>query len=206
MIDKIFDKVYLVNLPQFKENLELSKQEFKKISLENWELIPGIIINGGSTHKDRENGCKAAHLNIIRDAKEKNYKNILIFEDDIEFDKNFNNYIDKIKDFIEKEEWNLFYLGGNIKDYAESYKLGFKRVNWMQTTHAYAINSCAYDLILNSKDIDKPIDLIYVTEINSLRKSYVTNPRLAFQRPGLSYIVGQFRNYTELRDKKERRY
>lgn len=206
MVDKIFDKVFLINLPEFKENLELSKKELEKHNIENWELFSGIKINNGATHKDRENGCKASHLNIIKKAKENNYKNILIFEDDIELDKDFNKYINKIKDFIDNEDWNFLYLGGNIKDYTTPYKDGFKKVNWMQTTHAYAINNKIYDLILNSAHLDKPIDLIYISEVNSLGKSFVTYPRIAFQRPGISYIIGQFRDYKGLREKKDRRY
>lgn len=206
MISELFDEVYLLNLPQFEDKLKLSVEQLTSIGIDNFKVFDGEIVNEGKTFNDRHQGCTNSHFRIIKHAKEQGYKRILIFEDDIEFSADFNSHFEKIKDFIDNNEWNFFYLGGNIKDTPVPYNSSINRANLVHTTHAYAINSCCFDTILNIENLKRPIDVIWASEVNSLNKSFILNPRIAFQRAGLSYIIGQYRDYKGLREKKGVKY
>ena len=113
----------------------------KKI-LNNKFLIPGYGAYG----------CKLSHIGILEDAKRKNYNKILILEDDLFFDKEFNkkfkeNYFDLI--INRNTDYKLLYLGSN--KFRGNIYGGF----------AYVIDLTIIDLILPSTHDNRPIDDIY---------------------------------------------
>ena len=52
-----------------------------------------------------------AYLTILKNAKEKNYNNILILEDDFFFDKKIRNHANEIDNFITNNDFDIYYLG-----------------------------------------------------------------------------------------------
>jgi GR25 family glycosyltransferase involved in LPS biosynthesis len=69
-------------------------------------------------------GCLLSHLKVMQDAREKNYKSILILEDDFLFKNNFENeYLNAIS-FI-PENWDFIYFGkkqGNSSEINAQFK------------------------------------------------------------------------------------
>ena len=62
-------------------------------------------------------GTKQSHLAIVKDAIYRNYKKILIFEDDIIFHKNFDENFNRQYENVLKvnPRWDLLYLGCSFK-------------------------------------------------------------------------------------------
>lgn len=62
-----------------------------------------------------ELGAALSHINIYEDMLEKNYKNVLIIEDDVDFDENFvgrfMNYFHQLNKIT--QDWEFVYLGGH---------------------------------------------------------------------------------------------
>jgi len=102
-------------------------------------------------------GCALSHYNVIKMAKENNWENVMILEDDVILHKNFNKYMNYIVDEIKNEEWHLLY---GFKDYPRPTTVKiiktFKYVNQIKeigSTHCYCINKSAYDATLIHYDI-----------------------------------------------------
>ena len=78
-----------------------------------------IVHNKGFKTCDKTNLIKQtstfdlsdAYLTILKNAKENNYNNILIFEDDFFFDKEIVNHANEIDNFIGNYDFNTYYLG-----------------------------------------------------------------------------------------------
>jgi GR25 family glycosyltransferase involved in LPS biosynthesis len=164
-INEYFDKIYCINLLSRVDRWENVSKEFesKGILVErflatdrikqavNLDIDPeisskiGILENGGAL------GCLLSHLNLIRDAKEKGYNRILVFEDDVVFSKDFNDRISDISDI----DWKMLYLGASQFDWDSiEIKKGFYNCKKTLGTFAYCIDSSVYDdliTLLSSK-------------------------------------------------------
>ena len=112
-------------------------------------------------------GCSLSHMSIIKLAKQQNFENVLIFEDDIQID---NPTLAKTQMELCFEElktikWDMMYFGGQpISDctrVTNNIAKCFRGAPY--TTHAYAVNHTYYDKLL-SIDIwhHDVIDVIYV--------------------------------------------
>ena len=88
-------------------------------------------------------------LNMILDAKKYKYENILVFQDDIYFIKDFKKQF--IKFINNVTDWKLLYLGANDKNIKN------KNVNYiLKKIYYHPIDKCdgAFGLIINSKIYD----------------------------------------------------
>lgn len=153
-------------------------------SLDNKELITSISRATAESHKK-----------IISTAKERNYKNVLILEDDAFFlnDENVKGLtiIEKSLDDLNNIlNWEVFFLGTNIHD--KSLNLvgnNLIKCNSCVSTHAYILNSNSFDKLLS-------LDLTthYAMDIwidQCLTEKYVAYPMAVPQRGGdLSDIGG----------------
>jgi len=98
MADKI-DKIFYINLDRRTDRRDLIEMDLAKIGL-NAERFPGIQFEPGIV------GCGKSHLAVMKMAKERGYKNVLILEDDFTF-------------LISKEELDvaLEKFFSNVKEY-----------------------------------------------------------------------------------------
>ena len=100
----------------------------------------------GIRDADPYTGCKKSHLKCVGLAKERGYKNLLVFEDDVVFIRPLN-YLDKAIPEL-PEDWELFYLGIRLKKVPRIHSKHLLRVKAGKTTHAVAYNGRVFDLIL----------------------------------------------------------
>ena len=160
----------------------------------------------------RRGGCSLSHFNIIKMAKENNFKNVLIFEDDI-----INNVPSRelqiqldtaIKEL--PSNWEIFYVTANpthmhghyppVSNYSEN----LCRVHAAHTTHAIAINNNVFDEILeNGANMDTiirwtetwvAIDTFYIKKIHCKGNTYMPKKLLINQRNCFSDIENCIRN------------
>ena len=164
-INDYFDKIYCLNLDRRKDKWVSVKKRFNElqINVERFSAIDGNTLTEEELIKyDKINkyeiGCTLSHYQIIKNAKENNYKRILIFEDDVLFIDDFHLlFRDKISKL---ENWKLFYLGGSQWQWGDiEFINGFYYTNHTDGTFAYAVDESIYDEILSTIRInDKPID------------------------------------------------
>jgi GR25 family glycosyltransferase involved in LPS biosynthesis len=205
-LNDCFEKIYCVNLERRPERWDLCKEAFSQynINVERYEAVDGTKHDRVGRMSHGEVGCLLSHLNILKKCKEDNVSNVLILEDDVEFrpnfDKLFSEYIEEVP------EWDILYLGAThalcypymnrppIKVTDHVYK-----VYNAHATHAYAINSSCYDLLIDFvSKMEGPLDVIY-TKLQAYLRTYIFRPHLAWQRSDFSDIAGKHVNYDFLK-------
>lgn len=171
-LNKYFSHIYVLNLDSEKEkyinisnslnDLNINFSRFSAYGKNN-----NIVIENFNKIKENKNalikqigamGCLISHREIIKDAINNDYENILILEDDAHFCFGFSEKINILK--LIPSKWSLLYLGASQHDWS-SVKVKQNYYNAVKTdgTFAYAINKKAYNAILKlSEEMLHPID------------------------------------------------
>lgn len=83
ILKKNFDNIFCINLNERKDKWNHCKEEFKKYNiLDLVERYPAINYKKDPS---RVRSITTSHINVIKLAKERQYDNVLIFEDDFKF-------------------------------------------------------------------------------------------------------------------------
>jgi GR25 family glycosyltransferase involved in LPS biosynthesis len=212
-----FDHIYCINLLRRQDRWEESKANFSKLNIMNKiERIEGVDgnflypnVTGRSKRYVGIFGCNHSHLNIINDAIEKDYGNILILEDDVEFHNDFLNLFDQFSDQI-NFQWDLLYLGGNYRIIKNKIQQNVLQMEKVFTTHSYAISNNVYKILkkeigdsINNYINNKRLGVIDVIISNLIKKEkllcYGFYPKLTWQRTSYSDLRYAVKDYKVLR-------
>ena len=125
-------------------------------------------------------GCLISHLEILKDAKKNNYKNILILEDDIIISKYYKSQLCFLNDYIRKQ-YDVIYLGAsqhcwkNI-DIKDNYYLTKNTTGGF----AYIVNNTFYtEMITGLKQLNQPAD-VFLTTIQKKKEIIALYPNMFY--------------------------
>lgn len=191
-----FDKTYLINLKNRPDRLKSFQEEVTKYDLGNYDVFTAI--NGkeiknkpNSVLSDGEIGVILSNIEILKDAKEKKYKKILIVEDDCYF----TDEVKKIHDYMKflPNEWDMLYFGGNHNTHVGVGPPTIINEKVIKLHHTYA----AHFVVIDSKMFDeilfllsmfnKQLDVVY-SDLQKKYNVYSFYPAIAKQKEGFSDI------------------
>jgi len=202
------DHILCINLDSRKDRWAECVEEFKKLNIENLvERYPAIQNKIGIC------GCTMSHVNCIKIAKERNYKNILILEDDVVFNNNIffevlYNAFDQLKS--KNLQYDLIYLSSNLRgDDNKLIDKNLAKIVSAKAAHAYIVNSTIYDYIMDvyskinwddkymwtHENPDRMNIDVWYKNIQKMGNTYGTYPAIADQRSGYSDIIKQNSDY-----------
>jgi GR25 family glycosyltransferase involved in LPS biosynthesis len=149
-INTYFDKIFYINLDKDVDKNTSILSLFKKQNITNFQRVSGHIYKKPTFEKDYRNfikddtkyilgslGCRDAHLEAIRLAKQNKYQRILILEDDIDILQDLNELITNNELIL--NDWDMLYFGGMVEPFFRNQIVG---------AYAYGVNSIVYDDIL----------------------------------------------------------
>lgn len=187
-LKKIVDQIYIINLDKDINRMKILDKKMKKLNL-NYKRIAGI--DGKKVYKKYnknnlttgELGCLLSHIYILEDAINNNYENILIFEDDVIFHKNFlNKFYKNYKYLIQNEKkFDIIYLGASQKHNWNNViiKKKYMIANRLDGTFAMIINKNIFNKILyQAKTLKYPIDSVLYYFIQNHSRAYCFLPYL----------------------------
>jgi len=196
----MFGAVRYINLEHRKDRKDQIEAELHKMGIENFKRFPAVKEEFGAL------GCLKSHLNLLKEAKDKKFKNILILEDDFEFllsKEDFWKLMESVKD-LDYDVLLFGYNNGNLK--SEKVNDVYSKVLEAQTTSAYLVNEKFYDTfiktfeeclkqLVKTQDIYKyPADQCWKT-IQPQNKWYVFHTRVGKQRKSFSNVAKINANY-----------
>lgn len=206
-----------INLPSREDRKKEFEAELQRVKLNGVERVDAIQLtveeneiinkNGGWIHppseefQDRidrlndilifQRSCTESHKKAVKVAKDNNWDNVLIFEDDCRFTTtNIKEVLTDVKEFINSNNnWDLIFLGVNLKHVPEKYNERFYKLNGrFYTTHAYLINKRFYDTLLSYEHKTCcNIDVLY-TDLASTKEYFLYHKLFAIQKTGFSDI------------------
>lgn len=204
-----FDKIFCINLQKRTDRWNECLKIFKLLNIfERVERFEAINFNENNSVDPRIKGrcgCTQSHLNLILEAREKKYKNILIFEDDINIHAPTNIVNEVLQNCIEglPDDWEMFYLSANPLNHVPNSVIPYSKnlctVTSAFTTHSIAINHTLYDTIIQeySKYENNVVNIVNrLTNIDGFYIDFVL-PRLKTYMPK-QLLFTQRCNYSDI--------
>lgn len=208
----MFDHILCVNLDDRADKWDQCVKHFNEIGLHNVQRFSAIRPARYTNPVHRGIlGCRQSHIDCIKLAKANNWDSVLILEDDVEFHSSVGE-LSAVCDTLQSTHWHLCYFGANleISNNVVVDSSGLLRLmDGALTTHCYAVNNTAYDILLTyfasiehlpvisaSQQAELAIDSIY-RRLSASGQLVALHSRqlLCSQRPGFSDIRGAHRDY-----------
>jgi GR25 family glycosyltransferase involved in LPS biosynthesis len=132
-----FDRLYCVSLREREDRRNSALEEFSKAGLA--DRVEFVL---GERHpSDMEQGVYESHMICLRKGLEAGARNIVIFEDDVEFDRFDPERLRSCTDFLRKQpEWKVLLIGALIRSSRKTTNPCVQKVRYQSLTHAYALN------------------------------------------------------------------
>ena len=185
-INLTWDKIYIINLLRRSDRKEEMIKKLEKENITNYEFVEAFdgksqeVIDKHEKIKSTTGtkilssghfGCLLSHIKVIEMAKENKYERIIILEDDVNFEKNFNSIIKSIK----LPKFDILYLGGitnRIKLFFEDW--GYPE--HVMGAYAYMLTKKMYEPILNELyKYEQYVDILYLQKIQKEYKVIILN-------------------------------
>jgi GR25 family glycosyltransferase involved in LPS biosynthesis len=201
MINNYFDKIYCVNLDRRPDKWALCEKEFAKhgLTVERFPAIDGTTIPYEGRLPAGAVGNAMSHAKILRMAKDEHFENVLILEDDVEFDNNLQEKFESWRKQV-PDEWNLLYFGGN-HNWIKQIPLcapNLMKITNTYATHAYAVEKTVYNLVIEQLEGLSTEGDVIMAQIQKMCNAFCFVPNIAWQRPGISDVFNIYQDYSFL--------
>ena len=203
------DKIFLLNLPSRVDRLEESRVEFNKLCIPNnqWECFEAYKGADLAVQQRFQKeftaycakqpitratngafGCLLSHFSMIKAAKERGYKRVLILEDDFEPTHLFDD--EKLLAKIGLLDFDMFYFSTTtMAPPLPTNDPDFMRVQRAFAGCAYIVNHTIFDIIIDQcLTYAMQIDVFYADIIQKQFKAFSLPKSVITQREGYSDI------------------
>ena len=132
-----FDRLYCISLQEREDRRTSALKEFSKVGLA--DRVEFLL---GERHPyNMEQGVYESHMMCLRKGLESGARNIVIFEDDVEFDRFDPKRLRSCTEFLRQHpEWKVLLLGALIRSSRKTTNPFAQKVRYQSLTHAYALN------------------------------------------------------------------
>lgn len=204
MLNNFFDKILCISLDNRPDRWEECVRVFTKHNLDV-ERLPAIY--GRDLNIPHQNGdwyygvlgCSMSHLFAVKYARQLNLNNVLILEDDVEFIDNVNKRFTEILPEL-PFDWDMLYFGGNHMESPRKVSTHLSRVSNTLACHAIGLNFKFFDTAIQALTNINTINDVNYTTLQKDYNVFVTDPHLAWQRPGYSSILERHEDYSFMRE------
>ena len=169
-LNEIVDQVYVINLDRRADRMDQATAEMEKygIEFERFSGVDGSTLHDAPDTVKYDMACSMSHMNVLKDAKQRQFNVICVFEDDAELSEDFNEKLEPAFNEL-PANWGLFYLGANNKKPPTKITESVYRVNCSLTTHAYLISNIYQDITRTVKfnirwEIDNELYYSYIKQ------------------------------------------
>jgi glycosyl transferase family 25 len=196
------DHIFYINLEHRTDRKEEIESELDSYGLQ-YERF-----NAFYTPPDGFIGCAQSHLAVLKMARERGYKNILIVEDDFKFVVSKEEFEDKLNTlFTSGLDFDICMISYIVQKSEDVNEFPFvKRVLNGQTTSGYIIREQFYDKLIGLYEWANPLlantkqhwnyacDTVW-KRLQPTSKWYCMTDRFGIQRPSYSDCSNSFGNY-----------
>jgi glycosyl transferase, family 25 len=202
-MNKFFDHIFCVNLDRRPDKWEECVKEFDKwgLEVERFSAVDGNTIEPFNYKVPRGSiGNCLSKIGVLKLSKERKYKSVLVLEDDVAFQDDFNN---KFAEWSKEvpENWDMLWIGGNhnwVKN-IPLFSPHLIRITNTYATHAFALRDTVYDRVLDRLVPLEPQDDIILAELQKECEAFCFMPNLAYQRAGMSDVFNRYVDYDFLK-------
>jgi GR25 family glycosyltransferase involved in LPS biosynthesis len=132
-----FDRIYCVSLLERDDRRARAKVRFSGIGI-SADKVNFMLVKKHPF--DCEQGIYEAHMACIKKGLSENANNIVIFEDDVIFNRFSSDRLRDSIDFLTENDWNAFFFGCLIKQSWKTNNLSVFKIKYRTLAHAYVLN------------------------------------------------------------------
>ena len=145
----LFTKIVCINLDRRPDRWRRTRAELARHGLTPVARFPAVDGEGIQrpahwTQTAGAYGCLLSHVQVVSDARDSGAPNVLIFEDDVlldpEFETKFGRFIKEVPD-----DWDMLYFGALHKDEPVMISEHLARITKANSTYAYALKRTVFD-------------------------------------------------------------
>ena len=189
------DKIYYINLNKRTDRREQIEKELNEFGL-NYERFEAIETHGFGIH-----GCGLSHLAVLKLAKENNYENVLILEDDFTFLVSKDEFEQQLTSFFNlKLPFDVLMLSYLLKHTEDTKYESISKVKEAETAAGYLVNKNYYNTLIDLYEWAMPLlnqtkkHWIYANDqvwkrLQAKDSWYYFTMRIGKQAPGYSDTV-----------------
>lgn len=151
MINSFFDKIFYINLKRDVERNDYMINQFKEFGITNYERFEAVectqmpdkhIWRNFNKQDDKyikgSVGCRLSHVGVLKLAKERDYKFVMILEDDVKILTDLSGILKENN--LQIGMADMLYFGGLVERQYRGQVVG---------AYAYAVRNTLFDDILN---------------------------------------------------------
>ena len=187
-----FDAAFLINADAEHARLKTASEELARIGIP-FERFPAITLCGqASPLPVGAMGATLSHCAIVKLAKERNLKNVLIFEDDVIFRADFAHWWGHLASTVQVLSYDLFYFYDWQAKQTDHVPQCVKIAGTL-CAHAYAVARPYYDTFLKAVLENLSTKAIDRTLLLTRAEKWAIVPNLIGQNAGKSTICNENR-------------
>lgn len=195
-----FDNIYLINLLERSDKLQIASAELTRYNIP-FEVVPAI------KHPDGKRGIFMTMQKLFWHCHTR-CDRVLCFEDDVKFVRDPGPVMVRCIEQLQDVDWDLFYLGPNThQNFGGLHKPNLLPLHDAFARHATAYSDWGMRKVLNLQWAGHSLDIMIRGQIQPEGKCYCSWPFLATQRNGFSdieqkpvtydYIEERFKTHTK---------
>lgn len=170
-----FDRIYCISLEDRADRRHAAAASFAKVGLTG--KVEFVLVKPHPS--DREQGMYESHMTCLRKGLEAGAKNIVVFEDDVIFDRFDNQRLRQCTQFLTGHpDWKVLILGALIRRSRKTDNPCIKKIRYQSLGHAYALNKHYAEILAYKPWQGIIIDTIFRPLTNDI---YALYPMIAFQ-------------------------
>ncbi len=171
-----FDRIYCISLEEREDRRQSARTEFSKVGLNG--RVEFVIVRRHPVNV--EQGMYESHTSCLRKGLEAGAKNIMVFEDDVVFDRFDAECFRQSTQFLTAHpDWKVLLLGALINKSGRTASPCIQKVGYQSLAHAYALNRPYAETLACQPWQGTIIDTLFRPLTNHI---YAVCPMIAFQK------------------------
>ena len=170
-----FDRIYCISLEEREDRRRAAAESFAKVGIA--DKVEFVLVQPHPSNI--EQGMYESHMTCLRKGLEAGAESIVVFEDDIIFDRFDAEHFKQCTQFLaEHPDWKVLLLGALIRESKKTTNPFIQKVGYQSLAHAYALNRSYAETLAYQPWQGIVIDTIFRPLDNDI---YAVYPMFAFQ-------------------------
>ena len=170
-----FDTIYCISLDERQDRRRAARVQFDKVGLA--DRVEFVVVEKHPV--DAEQGIYESHMACMRKAIAADARTMMIFEEDIVFDRFNEAVLADCVDFLSTtSSWKIFFLGCLVYRSRKTGKRAVLKVRYRSLTHAYVVERRFAEMLVERPWRKIPYDILLR---HMAKNAYAVHPAFAFQ-------------------------
>lgn len=148
-INEEFPHKICINLDRRPDRWQQMQRKFDRHAIQSVRRFPALDgynldVPANWTNTPGAYGCLLSHLQVVREARRLGLSRVLIFEDDVVFDRHFHEKFDTYFRQL-PSDWHMLYFGALHKNEPIKIHDNLVRITRANSTYAYALRDTVFD-------------------------------------------------------------